>query len=87
MDFGEIKAILKSMCGRFDHCFIYERETLDPVIKKELLKQGFTLIEVHFRPTAEEFAYYFFRQLSLNNVPVHRVEVYETPNNCAVYEE
>ena len=36
---------------------------------------------------AENFAYYFYKKLTDSGYGVHCVEVYETPNNCAVYEE
>ena len=52
-----------------------------------LQNEDFRLEEVSFRPTAENFAYYFYKELTNLGYGVHCVEVYETPNNCAVYEE
>jgi 6-pyruvoyltetrahydropterin/6-carboxytetrahydropterin synthase len=52
-----------------------------------LEEEGFRLVEVDFRPTAENFARDFFLRLRKKEFTVHRVEVYETPSNCAVYEE
>ena len=43
--------------------------------------------EVGFRPTAEHFSKYFYELMSAKGFPIHRVEVYETPNNVAAYEE
>ena len=44
------------------------------------------MIEVPYRPTAENFARAFFEALSAEGLPVLRVTVYETPDNCAAYE-
>ena len=38
------------------------------------------------RPTAENFARYFYEETAAAGFPVHRVEVYETPTNYAAYE-
>ena len=51
-----------------------------------LSAEGFKLTEVPFRPTAENFAEHFYRSLA-ESLPVKSVSVYETPDNCAVYEE
>ena len=48
--------------------------------------EGFSLKEVPFRPTAENFARHFYKALA-EKLPVRRVTVYETPDNCAEYEE
>lgn len=87
VDFGELKAILKGICDGFDHSLIYEADSLRPATLAALREEDFRLIEVPFRPTAEEFARYFYHRLAEEGCPVHRVEVYETPNNCAAYEE
>lgn len=87
MDFGEIKEELKKLCDEMDHCLIYEKDSLKPSTIRALKEEEFRLVEVSFRPTAENFACYFFKRLKEKGMPVHRVEVYETPTNCAVYEE
>lgn len=87
VDFGELKAALKEICDGLDHSLIYEKDSLRPVTLAALREEEFRLIEVPFRPTAEEFARYFYGQLVEKGFPIHRVEVYETPNNCAAYEE
>ena len=38
-----------------------------------------------FRTTAENLARYFGDCLVEQGLPVSQVEMYETPNNCAVY--
>ena len=56
-------------------------------IVEAMREEQFHLIEVSFRPTAENFAKYFYDILKKQNIPVLTVAVYETPENCAVYEE
>ena len=74
-------------CDAFDHCLIYEAGTLREKTLEALEEEGFRLVQVPFRPTAENFAYYFYAGIQEAGYPVCRVEVYETPGNCAVYEE
>lgn len=86
MDFSVLKNKLKEICDSFDHKFIYEKNTLKEETIKCLKDEGFELIELPFRPTAENLSMYFFEKLNLEKVDIDRVEVYETPNNCAIYE-
>ncbi|MFQ9825033.1 MAG: 6-pyruvoyl trahydropterin synthase family protein, partial [Mediterraneibacter faecis] len=87
VDFGNLKNDLKVFCDYFDHSLIYETGSLKAETVAALQKEEFHLEEVSFRPTAENFAYYFYKKLTDSGYGVHCVEVYETPNNCAVYEE
>ncbi|MBR2736409.1 MAG: 6-carboxytetrahydropterin synthase QueD [Firmicutes bacterium] len=87
VDFGDIKTALKELCDYYDHSFIYEKGSLKQTTVNALEEEGFRLVEVDFRPTAENFARDFFLRLRKKEFTVHRVEVYETPSNCAVYEE
>ena len=77
----------KVLCDYFDHSLIYETGSLKAETVAALQNEDFHLEEVSFRPTAENFAYYFYKELTELGYEVHCVEVYETPNNCAVYEE
>lgn len=86
VDFGDLKQALKEICDGLDHCLIYESGSLKEGTVQALLGEGFRLVAVEFRPTAENFAHHIFRLLQQAGYPVHRVEVYETPNNCAAYE-
>lgn len=86
-DYGVIKADLKCICDEMDHCFIYEKDSLKPETKKTLQEEGFRLFEKPYRPTAENIAADIFGQLKGKGFNVSKVEVYETPANCAVYEE
>ena len=40
---------------------------------------------MHFIPTAENFAKYFFDELEKKEYPIVEVKVYETPKNYATY--
>ena len=70
-----------------DHTLIYEENTLRPKTLEALDEEGFHLVKVPFRPTAENFSEYFFRKMKEKGYPVKRAVVYETPNNCAAYRE
>ncbi|MCD8190512.1 MAG: 6-carboxytetrahydropterin synthase QueD [Clostridiales bacterium] len=86
VDFGELKELLKDLCDTLDHSLIYETGSLRPTTLAALKEEGFRMVPVPFRPTAEEFARYFYQAIQQRGYAVHRVEVYETPNNCAAYE-
>ncbi len=87
MDFGDLKKVLKGLCDDLDHCLIYEKGSLREKTLEALREEEFRMVEVPFRPTAENFARYFFEEIAGKGFPVHRVEVYETSGNCAVYEK
>ena len=87
IDFGEFKAIMKSLADKFDHTLIYETGSLKEKTRKALEEEKFRLTEVTFRPTAENFAEYFYQYLKETDLPIICVTVYETPNNCASYRE
>lgn len=85
-DFGNLKKTVRDLAESFDHSFIYEKNTLKPSTIQALNDEDFRLIEVPFRPTAENFAHYFYDILSGEGFELADVTVYETPDNCAVYE-
>lgn len=87
IDFGDIKHEVRSIAQDFDHALIYEENSLRPTTVAALNEENFKLIAVPFRPTAENFSAYFFAMLRDKGLPVRSVSVYETPKNCATYEE
>jgi len=87
MDFGRLKKAVRELAESFDHALIYEKDSLRENTLKALQEENFRLIEVPYRPTAENFAEDFFKILKKKGIPVYSVAVYETPENCAVYEE
>ena len=86
IDFGDIKKAVRELADRHDHAFIYEQGSLKESTVSALNGEGFRLIAVPYRPTAENFAKAFFDELTAEGLPVFRVTVYETPDNCASYE-
>ena len=86
IDFSDFKKAVRELASRFDHTLIYEKGSLKPSTVDSLKSEGFSLKEVPFRPTAENFARHFYKALA-EKLPVRRVTVYETPDNCAEYEE
>jgi 6-pyruvoyltetrahydropterin/6-carboxytetrahydropterin synthase len=93
VDFGDIKSSLNTICDRFDHTLIYETGTLTDALFTALVDGGFALSEVHFRPTAENFAKFIYEELEdelqksdlYRNCTVESVTVFETPDNSASY--
>ena len=63
VDFGNLKNDLKVFCDYFDHSLIYETGSLKAETVAALQKEEFHLEEVSFRPTAENFAYYFYKKI------------------------
>lgn len=86
IDFGDMKKTVRELADDFDHALIYEKNTLKPETVQALNSENFCLIEVNFRPTAENFARYFYEILFAQGLEIKSVTVYETPDNCAVYE-
>lgn len=86
LDFGDFKKIIRNLADAFDHAFIYEENSLKDTTISALQQENFRLISVPFPPTAENFAKHFFTLLQNQNLPVCQVTVYETPDNCAVYQ-
>lgn len=87
VDFGDLKSDLKALADAMDHTLIYQKGTLKPSTIVCLEEEGFSLYEVDTRPTAENMSKYFYDALSERGYCVLRVEVFETPNNSAVYEK
>ncbi len=85
-DFGDLKRIVRELADNYDHALIYERNSLKPTTIQALESENFRLIEVPFRPTAENFARCFYEKLLAQGLVLKSVTVYETPDNCAVYE-
>ncbi len=86
IDFGDLKKILRGLADSFDHALIYESGSLKAATLGALNDEGVSLIDVPFRPCAENFARHFYELLSDKGLSVKSVTVYETPDNCAVYE-
>ncbi|MCI5862496.1 MAG: 6-carboxytetrahydropterin synthase QueD [Lachnospiraceae bacterium] len=86
VDFTDIKAALKALADNLDHSLVIEKDTLKPQTFECLSDEGFRIITIDFRPTAENFAKYFYDEIKSKGYNIRAAEVYETPNNCARYE-
>ena len=87
VDFGDLKKYLKELADYYDHALIIEKDSMRKLTLNALKEDGFRIIEVEFRPTAENFAKYFYNYFKDKGFLVKNIFVYETPNNCATYSE
>ncbi len=85
VDFSTLKADLGVLVDNLDHSLIIEEGSLKPKTKEALEEEDFRIVQVNFRPTAENFAQYFYKEMSDKGYKVAKSTVYETPNNCATY--
>ncbi|QEK13454.1 6-carboxytetrahydropterin synthase QueD [Crassaminicella thermophila] len=87
VDFTDLKRDVKEMVDFYDHALIIQENTMREETLKHLMEDGFKIIQVKFRPTAENFAAFFFHYMEEKGYDVKRASVYETPTNCAAYEK
>lgn len=87
VDFTDLKRDLREMVDFYDHALIIQENTMREETVAHLEEDGFKIINVKFRPTAENFAACFFYNMEKRGYHVKRVIVYETPTNCATYEK
>lgn len=85
VDFSKLKKDLSGITDELDHSLIIEEGSLKQNTLQALREENFRVIEVHFRPTAECFAKFFFDEMSERGYNVLDVTVYETPKNSASY--
>ena len=85
VDFSDLKGSLKKLTKNLDHSLIIEENSLKEKTMEALEEEGFRIIKFPFRPTAENFAKYFYDAMSKEGYDVVKVSVYETPNNVATY--
>ena len=87
IDFSDLKRTVRAIADNFDHALIIEENSLRPETFDALTGEGFRIISLPMRPTAENFAKHFYELLKEDSFPVLSVRVYETPENCACYRE
>lgn len=85
VDFKTLKQALAELTDELDHKLIIEEDSLKATTKDALLEEGFQIVELPFRPTAENLSEYFFDEMEEKDYQVILVKVYETPNNCAAF--
>ena len=76
VDFGVFKRTLRALV---------EEGSLAPATLAALESEGFSLTVLPFRTTAENLARHFCERMCEEGMPCSRVDVYETPLNCAIY--
>lgn len=86
VDFGVFKKAVRQICDSLDHTFLVEDGSLKQQTIEALESEGFKLLVVPWRTTAENIATYIAEELIAQGFAICSVEVYETPNNCAIYE-
>ena len=85
LDFDVFRRFVKELADELDHMFLVEEGSLKPATIAALEGEGFSLMVLPFRTTAENLARYCFGRLVEQGLPVSEVRMYETPLNCAIY--
>ena len=85
LDFGVFKRAVREVADSLDHTFLVEAGSLAPETIERLEAEGFSLTILPFRTTAENLARYFGERLIGQGLPVSQIDMYETPNNCAIW--
>lgn len=85
VDFSTLKEELKEETESLDHALIIEKGSLREKTLEALREEKFNIKIIDFRPTAENFAKYFFDRFKERGYEVKCATVYETPSNCASY--
>jgi len=67
VDFAELKKDLKLEVESLDHTFIIEQNTLRERTLTALTEEGFRIIQMEFRPTAENFSRYFYEHMYMRH--------------------
>ena len=65
IDFGELKKDLRNIADSMDHALIIERNSLKDTTFEALKSENFKIIELDFRPTAENMAKYFYEKIKI----------------------
>lgn len=84
IDFTDFKNYLKKIEETLDHKFLVEDGSLQDTTLTALENEGFEIITVPFRTTAENMAKWLYEGIS-EDFNVVCVKIYETPNNCFMY--
>ena len=85
VDFGVFKRAVRDLAEELDHTFLVEEGSLAATTLAALEAEGFSLTVLPFRTTAENLARYVCDRLTEQGFPVSQVDLYEPPNNCAIY--
>ncbi len=91
MEFNDVKGIIKRLIvDRLDHAFLYWKDSTDPMeheIASILRKFDRKMVEIDYRPTAEEMAIHFKGEIDQEiqklGVYVSSLIVWESPTSFA----
>jgi len=86
-DFSDVKSDLNDILENYDHSLIIEKGSMRSETLNCLIDDGFKIVQVPFRTTAENFSCFFYREMKEKGYNVKRVTVHETLKNSATYEE
>ncbi|MGL5381519.1 6-pyruvoyl trahydropterin synthase family protein [Clostridium sp.] len=88
-DFGNIKEALKEIEDFFDHKLILEDNDEGKKVGESLslMPNGFKIVYLPYRTTAEEMSRHIFNMLKEKGINVYEVELFETPTNSCIYRE
>ena len=87
VDCAELKKDLRVFTDILDHGLIIEKGSLKDKTLEALKEEDFRIVELDMRPTAENFAKYFYDLMTDKGYKVVEATVYETRRNCASYRE
>ena len=83
----KLRGDLKEEADKFDHTLIYEEGSLSEKTEAAMLEEGFSMLKLPFRPTAENLSKHFYELMTAKGYRVKLCRVYETPENVAEYSE
>ena len=86
-DFSDVKSDLNDILDNYDHALIIEQGSMRQETLNCIIEDGFKVVQVPFRTTAENFANFFYKQMQNKGYNLKRVTVHETLKNSATYEE
>ncbi len=86
-DFSDVKSDLNDILENYDHALIIEYGSMRSETLNCIIEDGFKVVQVPFRTTAENFARFFYKEMKKKGYDLKRVTVHETLKNSATYEE
>lgn len=87
IDFADFKKAVHDLADTLDHTLLIEKGSLQLETMDAMETEGFSIVSLPFRPTAEHMAKYLFDSMKKEGFSICSMTVYETPDNCAIYEE
>ena len=89
LDFGDLKKACQAIADKFDHKLLIWEHDLDLTDTVGTLHLRTDTLKVGFETTVENLCYYvkdLFNLYLPNGVQVHKIKLWETPNNSCTLE-